>query len=62
MTLAETPTETDVEADALTIGRRIRQLRTAHGMTLDDGRGVVELAAGDGPSALQMLIDSTTKV
>ncbi|MFT4228944.1 MAG: helix-turn-helix domain-containing protein, partial [Microbacterium sp.] len=39
------------EADALTIGRRIRQLRTARGMTLDDLASAVERA----PSQLSMI-------
>lgn len=38
-------------ADALTIGRRIRQLRTARGMTLDDLAAAVERA----PSQLSMI-------
>jgi predicted transcriptional regulator/DNA-binding XRE family transcriptional regulator len=51
MTLAETPTETDVEADALTIGRRIRQLRTKQGLTLEALAEAVERA----PSQLSMI-------
>lgn len=41
----------DDEADALTIGRRIRQLRTARGMTLDELAAAVERA----PSQLSMI-------
>ena len=39
------------DADALTIGRRIRQLRTARGMTLDELAAAVERA----PSQLSMI-------
>ncbi len=41
----------DSDADALTIGRRIRQLRTARGMTLDELAAAVERA----PSQLSMI-------
>ena len=43
--------EPEDEADALTIGRRIRQLRTARGMTLDELAAAVERA----PSQLSMI-------
>ncbi|SJN26591.1 Transcriptional regulator, XRE family [Microbacterium esteraromaticum] len=46
MTLAESAEE----PDALTIGRRIRQLRTARGMTLDELAGAIDRA----PSQLSM--------
>lgn len=39
------------ETDALTIGRRIRQLRTAKGMTLDDLASAVDRA----PSQMSMI-------
>ena len=39
------------EVDTLTIGRRIRQLRTARGMTLDDLAGAV----GRAPSQMSMI-------
>ncbi|MEX0153289.1 helix-turn-helix domain-containing protein [Microbacterium sp. LMI1-1-1.1] len=41
----------DEEVDTLTIGRRIRQLRTARGMTLDD----LAQAVGRAPSQLSMI-------
>ena len=41
----------DEEVDSLTIGRRIRQLRTARGMTLDD----LATAVGRAPSQLSMI-------
>ena len=41
----------DEEVDALTIGRRIRQLRTARGMTLDELAAAVDRA----PSQLSMI-------
>ena len=41
----------DEEVDALTMGRRIRQLRVARGMTLDELAGAVERA----PSQLSMI-------
>src|SRR5689334_11295348 len=41
----------DEEVDSLTIGRRIRQLRTARGMTLDDLATAVERV----PSQLSMI-------
>ena len=41
----------DEEVDSLTIGRRIRQLRTARGMTLDELAGTV----GRAPSQLSMI-------
>lgn len=44
-------TASEEEADALTIGRRIRQLRTARGMTLDELAAAVERA----PSQLSMI-------
>src|SRR5690606_5580418 len=45
MTILEVPPVTDAdEADALTIGRRIRQLRTARRMTLDELAAAVERA------------------
>lgn len=43
--------DADTDADALTIGRRIRQLRTARGMTLDDLATAVDRA----PSQLSMI-------
>jgi len=49
--LTATTTELEDEADALTIGRRIRQLRTARGMTLDELAAAVERA----PSQLSMI-------
>ncbi|KXZ60841.1 MAG: XRE family transcriptional regulator [Microbacterium sp. 69-7] len=49
--LTATTTEREDEADALTIGRRIRQLRTARGMTLDELAAAVERA----PSQLSMI-------
>lgn len=49
MTIEEDPMTDD--ADALTIGRRIRQLRTAQGMTLDALASAVERA----PSQLSMI-------
>jgi transcriptional regulator with XRE-family HTH domain len=51
MAIAEITEDEEAEADALTIGRRIRQLRTARGMTLDDLAGAVERA----PSQLSMI-------
>jgi transcriptional regulator with XRE-family HTH domain len=51
MAIAEVTEDEEAEADALTIGRRIRQLRTARGMTLDDLAGAVERA----PSQLSMI-------
>ncbi|WP_434809897.1 helix-turn-helix domain-containing protein [Microbacterium sp. bgisy189] len=54
MTTLETPASVDEpldEADALTIGRRIRQLRTTRGMTLDELATAVERA----PSQLSMI-------
>ena len=46
MTTLDTPASVDEpldEADALTIGRRIRQLRTTRGMTLDElARGLAD--------------------
>ncbi|GAA3941133.1 helix-turn-helix domain-containing protein [Microbacterium soli] len=45
-----TTAEVAEDSDALTIGRRIRQLRTARGMTLDDLAGLV----GRAPSQLSM--------
>ncbi|MFV0375273.1 helix-turn-helix domain-containing protein [Microbacterium sp.] len=49
-TVDEPPTDSE-EADALTIGRRIRQLRVARGMTLDDLATAVDRA----PSQLSMI-------
>lgn len=49
--LTATTTELEDEADALTIGRRVRQLRTARGMTLDELAAAVERA----PSQLSMI-------
>ena len=43
--------DASADADALTIGRRIRQLRTARGMTLDELAAAVERA----PSQLSMI-------
>ncbi|GAA5152882.1 hypothetical protein GCM10025768_21630 [Microbacterium pseudoresistens] len=43
--------ETTEEADALTIGRRIRQLRTGRGMTLEE----LAAAVGRAPSQLSMI-------
>ncbi|WOQ70173.1 helix-turn-helix domain-containing protein [Microbacterium limosum] len=51
MAIAEVTEDEDAEADALTIGRRIRQLRTARGMTLESLAGAVERA----PSQLSMI-------
>lgn len=51
MAIAEVTEDEDAEADALTIGRRIRQLRTARGMTLEALAGAVERA----PSQLSMI-------
>lgn len=52
MTIIDVPTSDDADqADALTIGRRIRQLRTARGMTLDELAAAVERA----PSQLSMI-------
>ncbi|PZU36094.1 MAG: XRE family transcriptional regulator [Microbacterium sp.] len=51
MAIVEVTEDEEAEADALTIGRRIRQLRTARGMTLDDLAGAVERA----PSQLSMI-------
>lgn len=52
MTNVDVPdAETEDDADALTIGRRIRQLRTARGMTLDQLAAAVERA----PSQLSMI-------
>ncbi|ALJ21317.1 XRE family transcriptional regulator [Microbacterium sp. No. 7] len=52
MTNLDVPVADDVdETDALTIGRRIRQLRTARGMTLDELATAVERA----PSQLSMI-------
>ena len=48
MTIVEEP---EADADALTIGRRIRQLRTARGMTLEELASAVERA----PSQLSMI-------
>ncbi len=50
MTIAEELAE-DAEADALTIGRRIRQLRTKRGMTLEDLAAAVDRA----PSQMSMI-------
>lgn len=49
--VAASTTASEEEADALTIGRRIRQLRTARGMTLDELAAAVERA----PSQLSMI-------
>ncbi|WP_374760864.1 helix-turn-helix domain-containing protein [Microbacterium jiangjiandongii] len=46
-----TVTADDQEVDPLTMGRRIRQLRTARGMTLDELAGAVDRA----PSQLSMI-------
>ncbi|GAB2710138.1 putative transcriptional regulator/DNA-binding XRE family transcriptional regulator [Microbacterium marinum] len=51
MTIVEEAASDIEEADALTIGRRIRQLRTARGMTLDELASAVERA----PSQLSMI-------
>ena len=53
MTTIDTPTMSDeeLEVDALTIGRRIRQLRTERGITLDELAAAVERA----PSQLSMI-------
>ncbi|HEX5859792.1 MAG TPA: helix-turn-helix transcriptional regulator, partial [Microbacterium sp.] len=55
MTLTSRPpserTETNGETDALTMGRRIRQLRTQKGMTLDELAAAVDRA----PSQLSMI-------
>src|SRR5690606_30142456 len=47
---AESP-ENEEEVDALTLGRRIRQLRTARGMTLEDLASAVDRA----PSQMSMI-------
>ena len=45
-TMDTSPTEVaEPEADALTIGRRIRQLRTERGITLDELATAVDRAA-----------------
>lgn len=49
--VAASTTASEEEADALTIGRRIRQLRSARGMTLDELAAAVERA----PSQLSMI-------
>jgi len=51
MTIVDVPPDEDDVADALTIGRRIRQLRTARGMTLEELAAAVERA----PSQLSMI-------
>ncbi|MDX2376813.1 helix-turn-helix domain-containing protein [Microbacterium sp. LRZ72] len=51
MAIAEVSEYEDADADALTIGRRIRQLRTERGMTLEQLAGAVERA----PSQLSMI-------
>ena len=51
MTIVEEAAADHEDADALTIGRRIRQLRTARGMTLEELAAAVERA----PSQLSMI-------
>lgn len=51
MTIDEDSVGDDAEADALTIGRRIRQLRTQRGMTLEE----LSVAVDRAPSQLSMI-------